>query len=347
VIPALACLAFAAPASAAETEAVSQNWAGYEAASSSGNGFSAVSGGWTQPTAKCTAGEATYSAFWVGLGGGGGQSNALEQAGTQSDCTASGQAIYYAWYELVPSAPVKLGIKISPGDSIWTRVAVSGSAVTIQLSDRTTGQSVAKTVTMTGATPDTSTAEWIAEAPSACDGSTMSQCTPLPLADFGTVRFHNAYTTSNGHTGSVSDPNWSSEAIELSSQGAGGLLGGGYGGYGFGQDYSAYMSSSSAGAAPTSLSSDGTAFSVEYGAQASSASSTSGSGSSSYGYGGYGSDGYGGYGSSGGYGGYGGSYGYGGYGSDGYGGYGGYGYGGYGSDGYGGYGSYGGYGGYY
>ena len=35
--------------------------------------------------------------------------------------------------------------------------------------------------------PDTSSAEWIAEAPSQCDGS--GSCQPLPLADFGTVQF--------------------------------------------------------------------------------------------------------------------------------------------------------------
>ena len=34
--------------------------------------------------------EPTYSAYWVGLGGGGQQSTALEQIGTQGDCSASG-----------------------------------------------------------------------------------------------------------------------------------------------------------------------------------------------------------------------------------------------------------------
>jgi hypothetical protein len=81
-VPAIAALAFAGPAFAAQPEAVSENWAGYEAAPSSASGFSAVSAAWTEPTAKCTAGQSTYSAFWVGLGGGSTQSSALEQAGT-------------------------------------------------------------------------------------------------------------------------------------------------------------------------------------------------------------------------------------------------------------------------
>ena len=57
--------------------------------------------------------------------------------------------------------------------------------------------------------PDTSSAEWIAEAPSQCDST--SSCTPLPLADFGTVQFTGASATANGHTGSIDDSNWSSQ----------------------------------------------------------------------------------------------------------------------------------------
>src|SRR5690349_15017483 len=89
---------------------VSQNWAGYVAGGSSpGKQFSSVSGSWVQPTVKCGAGQ-TYSAFWVGLGGSAGGSSALEQTGTQADCTADGGTEYYAWYELVPAAPVKLDL---------------------------------------------------------------------------------------------------------------------------------------------------------------------------------------------------------------------------------------------
>ncbi len=190
---------WAASASADTTgqEAVSQNWAGYVAGdSSSGTQFSSVSGSWVQPTAKCGSGQ-TYSAFWVGLGGSGDQSSALEQTGTQADCNADGSTDYYAWYELVPAAPVRLGLAIQPGDHIAAKVSVSGTNVTVSLSDQTSGQSTTKTLQMDS--PDTSSAEWIAEAPSACDGS--GSCQPLPLADFGTVQFTSATATANGHTG--------------------------------------------------------------------------------------------------------------------------------------------------
>ena len=279
-------------------ESVSQNWAGYVAGdSSSGTQFSNVSGSWVQPTARCGSGQ-TYSAFWVGLGGSGDQSGALEQTGTQADCNADGSTDYYAWYELVPAPPVRLGLTIQPGDTITAKVGVSGSSVILSLSDDTSGQSTSKTLQMDS--PDTSSAEWIAEAPSSCDGS--GACQPLPLSDFGTVKFTNARATAEGHTGTISDSNWSTQPVALGSGGA--------------YDVSYAGDQGSAGATPSSLSPDGSSFSVAY--QQSSASQTSGAagGSGDNGYG-YGGSGYGGY--PGGDGGYG----YGGY----PGGYGGYGYG--------------------
>lgn len=320
----------AGSASAATTstqEAVSQNWAGYVSGSSSGTTqFSSVSGSWVQPTATCGSGQ-TYSAFWVGLGGSSSQSGSLEQIGTQADCNADGSTNYYAWYELVPSAPVSLSLQIKPGDHISARVGVDGSNVTVSLSDQTSGQSSTKTLQMQD--PDTSSAEWIAEAPSQCDS--MSNCTPLPLADFGTVQFTGASATANGHTGSINDSDWSSQAVALGSDGS--------------YDVSLGSDGSSAGATPSSLSSDGSSFSVAWqqdGATATSgASGASGSsgdngyGDGGYGYGGDPGDGGYGYGDGGGYG-YGGGTGYG-YGDGGYGYGGGYGY----SGGYGGGGGYG------
>jgi hypothetical protein len=291
--------ATASAATVAQQAAVSQNWAGYVAG---GTQFSSVSGSWVQPTAKCGSGQ-TYSAFWVGIGGDSDQSSALEQTGTQADCSADGSTDYYAWYELVPAAPVKLDLAIKPGDHISAKVDVSGSNVIVSLSDQTTGQSTTKTLQMDS--PDTSSAEWIAEAPSACDGS--GSCQPLPLSDFGSVQFTSATATANGHTGTISDSNWSAQPVQLGGSGVSDVS---YGG-----------DQSSAGATPTSLSSDGSSFSVAYQATSAASGSADGSGdggdgSGGYGYGGYpggdGSYGYGGY--PGGYGQYwygGGGYGYG------------------------------------
>jgi Peptidase A4 family len=300
---AFAAVPAAADAAVSGQSAVSENWSGYAASDSNGSGqFSSVSGSWVEPTVNCSTGTG-YDAFWVGLGGASQQSDALEQIGTQAACSGSGTAQHFAWYELVPSGPVRLGVTIKPGDHITGKVTVDGTSVTVSLRDDTTGQSTTKTLQMSN--PDTSSAEWIAEAPSQCDSS--GNCQPMPLADFGSVDFTDASATAGGQTGSISA--WNAQPVQLES----------------GSDFvsSGAAGTSQAGAQPSSLSSDGSAFSVQWLAD-SSASDSSQPGSQS-GAGGYpgGDGGYpGGYG---GYGGYGGGY-PGGYGSGGY--SGGYGYGG-------------------
>ncbi len=306
----------------------------------SGAQFSSVSGSWVQPSVNCSSGGDTYSAFWVGIGGASGSSDALEQVGTQADCSG-GSAQHYAWYELVPAAPVQLNLTINPGDHVSATVTVSGSSVTMSITDHTNGGSATKTLQMSNPSPDTSSAEWIAEAPSSCDGT--GNCTPLTLADFGKVSFTSASATGNGQTGPISDSNWQAQPVALDSSSFGGFV----------------SDQSGSGAQPSSLSSNGSSFSVSYGSGSGQSVSSDPTGqgygsSSGYGYGsgsGYGYGGGSGYGSSSGYGG-GTGYGYGGGSSYGYGGGTGYGYGGGSGDGYG-YGdgtglgySYGGYAGY-
>src|ERR1700749_294652 len=137
---ALWALGAAASASAATDvqQAQSENWSGYvSGADGQGTQFKSVSGSWVVPAAKCTtASQPTYSAFWVGLGGAG-DTDALEQTGTETNCTASGSASYYAWYELVPKAPVRIDLPVSAGDHISSKVTVEGTSVSIWLSDET------------------------------------------------------------------------------------------------------------------------------------------------------------------------------------------------------------------
>jgi hypothetical protein len=310
---ALGAVSTASAAMADVQQASSGNWSGYVAgsssSSSSGTRFKSVAGSWVAPTANCTTTGSGYSAFWVGLGGAG-QTQAMEQAGTQANCSADGQASYFAWYELVPAAPVSVDLAVSPGDHISTRVTVEGSSVDVSVSNQTTGQSFSKQLTMSN--PDVSSAEWIAEAPSSCDGS-ASSCTPLPLTDFGTVKFTSASaTTTDGHTGPISDSNWSTAAVSLTP----GASSSGFGGV----DLSSGQSSGSA--TPSTVSSDGSSFSVAYSASGTDTATGTGTQGNGYGYGyggdpgyGYGGGGYGGYGSGGdpGYGYDGGGYGSGGY----------------------------------
>jgi len=237
---ATAAVAFAVPVAGASAATSSSNWAGYAVAAADGTApvtYSSVSGTWVQPAASCTAGRAAYSAFWVGLGGYSGASPSLEQIGTETDCTASGRATYGVWYELVPAASVPVKLKIFPGNTISANVTVSGQLVIVKLKNLTRKTSFTKRLFM--ASPDVSSAEWIAEAPSTCTSS-GDRCRTLPLANFGTVAFTSAKALAAGHGGVIVDAAWSATAIELQA---------------------------STGAVPSELAADGASFSVTWAAQ--------------------------------------------------------------------------------
>jgi peptidase A4-like protein len=244
----LAVAASATPAEAAATRtATSSNWAGY-AVSRSGVTFKRVSGTWVQPQASCTTGRRRYSAYWLGLGGLHTYSKALEQIGTEADC-AGGKAFYSAWYELVPNDPVSLRMTVRPGDTMSASVTVTGHTVKLFLANRTRGTAFSRQ--LQAATVDVTSAEWIAEAPSVCDGT---GCATLPLADFGSASFANSQATSTtDHAGTITDPVWSPLAITLSSGR------GRHGGPGFITD-----GLGTASATPAELNATGDAFAVTY-----------------------------------------------------------------------------------
>jgi hypothetical protein len=205
------CLVLGAASAAAAASAfadTSSNWSGY-VATAPGAAFSDVVGSWVQPTATCS-GRTAYSAFWVGLGGYGDASQALEQVGTSSDCANGSGPTYSAWYEIIPAPPVAIPLEVGAGDTITAETTASGPTVTLQIRNVTRGTSYSKQLSL-GA-PDLSSAEWIAEAPSACNGRS---CTPLPLANFGTVSFSAASATAAGHVGTISDAAWTATAVSL------------------------------------------------------------------------------------------------------------------------------------
>ncbi len=100
---------------------------------------------------------------------------------------------------------------VRPGDAISASVSVNGQTVTVQLTNTTRGTAFTKQIAV--ATPDVTSAEWVAEAPSSCSNS--GGCRPLPLANFGTVTFTNASATGNAHVGTISDPAWAATAVSL------------------------------------------------------------------------------------------------------------------------------------
>jgi hypothetical protein len=216
IAPVLALAAIAVPAASADT-ITSTNWSGY-AAHRSGVHFRSVTAEWRQPAGKCTSGSDEYSAFWIGIGGYSLTSDALEQIGTELDCSSSGQAEMSAWYELVPSPSKAIHLTIAGGDVIAARVAVSGHRVSLTLADRTRHERFTRSVTV--GSVDTGSAEWIAEAPSDCSSST--KCTTLPLADFQAVGFTGARAqTTTGRSGAISSSRWTTTKLLLGYKASG------------------------------------------------------------------------------------------------------------------------------
>ncbi|MGA2320501.1 MAG: G1 family glutamic endopeptidase [Solirubrobacteraceae bacterium] len=202
-----------AAAGASAAVSVSSNWAGYALTRASGASppFRSVSGSWTQPGASCPARRQTYSAVWVGLGGFSRSSRALEQIGTEADCSRSGGAVYSTWLELVPAPPVKLALKVTPGDRITASVTVAGHGVTLRIRDLSSGASYGATHRV--AATDVSSAEWVVEAPSVCLAT--GACLTLPLTDFGVINFSGVSATAAKHTGTIGDRDWAAAELEL------------------------------------------------------------------------------------------------------------------------------------
>jgi hypothetical protein len=244
---AAAALALCGASTAFADSSTSSNWAGY-AVHRSGVRFRSISATWRQPNAACRAGHETYSAVWVGLGGYSQNSNALEQIGTEVDCSLSGRVLSSAWYELVPAPSESINLRVRPADAMAASVTVVGHRVDLKLSDLTRHTAFNKS--FAAASIDVTSAEWIVEAPSDC--TTATSCQTLPLANFGTTGFSSATARSiSGVTGAISSHAWGTTSITLSPGG---------------RRYVTYRGSGpSAGAAkPSKLSSGGSGFSVNY-----------------------------------------------------------------------------------
>jgi hypothetical protein len=182
------------------------------------------------------------------LGGFNPVSNALEQVGTEVDCTASGRVLSNAWYELVPAPSKPISFAVAPGDVMHASVTVVGHRVVVELDNLTRHHRFRRS--LIASTVDVSSADWIVEAPSEC----LSQfsCQALPLADFGTVTFSSASATSTtGLTGPIEDSHWNRTKIKLTPAGQRFIV--------------SRTSTDTAGtAAPSSLRSGGGEFDVTY-----------------------------------------------------------------------------------
>ena len=200
----------AAPAALAKATQ-STNWAGY-AVHRDGASFRRVSARWVQPNASCAGGQPSYSSAWVGLGGYSPTSDALEQIGTELDCTASGKVVSSAWYELVPAPSKPISLAVQPGDVMHASVTVNGHQVVVELDNLTSHQSFRKILHT--AAIDVSSAEWIVEAPSEC--ISQYSCQALPLANFGSITFDSAsVVAADGKAGTIARGHWLRTKIRL------------------------------------------------------------------------------------------------------------------------------------
>jgi hypothetical protein len=221
---------FAPRVAAANASQVSTNWSGYVAVAPTSEAatspdltltFSDVTASWVQPKARCVKGRSDAAAFWVGLGGFNEDSPALEQLGTTAQCSSRGVATYFAWWEIIPAAAIQVPMKLRPGDRVTAAVLVKGQKVTMSLTNATRKTRFSKVMTVSQPL-DVSSAEWIAEAPSACTAS--GSCEVVSLTNFGSVTFKNAYATANGVTGTITDSAWLATPVWLiTDQSAGGF----------------------------------------------------------------------------------------------------------------------------
>ena len=229
------------------TAVSSSNWSGY---ADTNDTFSSVTSSWTEPTVNCAdsnsgldgllslsdllGGPGAASAFWVGLDGY--NSTSVEQLGTDSDCD-SGTPSYYAWYEMYPNPSETLPSQypVQPGDQMTALVAsnAAGTSFTLEIKDATAGWTFS--TTQTGSGFARSSAEVIAEAPSSCS---ILFCSEVPLADFGQINYSGSSVINTAGTkGSLS----AFDANEITMSDNGTTL-----------------------ATPSSLSSDGSSFSVTW-----------------------------------------------------------------------------------
>jgi len=156
----------------------STNWAGYVA---SHGRFTSVTASWTVPAVHGGTHPTEVVAMWVGIDGRGTRN--LEQIGTLS-AMLGGSPAYEVWYEVVPQPPVYVRLPVKPGDAITASVTTNGDGkFTLFIRDDTTHGVFSTLEPSPGA--ELVTAEVVAEAPAGVSG-------PVPLPDFGTLRFSHA-----------------------------------------------------------------------------------------------------------------------------------------------------------
>ena len=153
----------------------SSNWSGYNIGAdypqvSAGTTFTSITGEWRVPTAsQHTSGQAENSATWAGIGGGCVDDactvtdNTLIQAGTEQDVSATGQASYSAWWEIIPEPQTTVSLPVKPGNKIKVTISQTSPGMwSIVIKNLSTGKNF---TTSTPYSSSMDTVEWIEETP--------------------------------------------------------------------------------------------------------------------------------------------------------------------------------------
>jgi hypothetical protein len=189
------------------------NWAGYVATPAPGSPatFRSASGTWRQPAAACRRGDhGAATAIWVGIGGYDGSTDELQQIGSMASCDLRGRPVSRAWFALLPYPPHTIALNVRPGDTLTGNVSVLPTAVRLQLIDRTAGWSFTRTIGWGPA--DTTSAEWIVEAPLNC---VYKACRQAPLANFRTLTFTEIATSTDAGVGTLTRCPWTVRDVAL------------------------------------------------------------------------------------------------------------------------------------
>ena len=202
------------PAHLAPMESI-PNWSGYVATHQPGKKvkYKEVTGTWTVPKATCIKKQgASSSAVWVGIGGY--KTTNQEEVGTNSNCSKKGKPVYFAWFELVPTSRTDLPEHQPQGrcrrhdhrhrdDPELPLREARGQEPDAELDFRRT---------INFSSQDTTTADWIMEAPATC---VLYTCQEASLANFGSITMRNISAVGNGHKGTLSNPKWKVIPIRL------------------------------------------------------------------------------------------------------------------------------------
>jgi len=204
----------------------SSNWSGYNQGTleQGGTQFHEVEGTWVVPKASAhKAGESEYSSSWVGIGGGCVDADCtitdttLIQAGTEQDVNSSGQASYYAWWEIIPEPSTTISsMNVTAGDRMHVAITenpVNSEIWTIEVDNLSNGQNF---TTTTPYSSTYATAEWIEETPVVIDDNGDVTVGPLP----NLTKVHFDLSITNGGAAQLKN----SEQIQLVDLNSGQVL---------------------------------------------------------------------------------------------------------------------------